>query len=307
MDLCNEKENIVFNPTQFINLFKKNKRKKLYDVVFIDEAHLLWTQNNQAFTDNNQLQAIMKYAKVIVVMFDDKQIMNAQQYLSEEEITNYINNAKENNSYIELKQQMRMIASKEVTKWLSDMSNYGKISKLSKKRKGYDIKVFDNPKSLEKAIKMKALDEKTSLSRIVASYDWPYSGKSSPKNEKYWNVKIGDWAKPWNREIMRYETSKIEKKKTKGLAWAEQPQTINEVGSTYTIQGFDLNYTGVILGPSIKYRNRKIIFDPSVSCNDRATHKRVFSDGTTLVVCHLLQELHFSLVHLLAHVFLTCL
>lgn len=33
--------------------------------------------------------------------------------------------------------------------------------------------------------------------------------------------------------------------------WAELPQTINEVGSIYTCQGFDLNYTGIILGPPI--------------------------------------------------------
>lgn len=33
--------------------------------------------------------------------------------------------------------------------------------------------------------------------------------------------------------------------------WAELPQTIDEVGSIYTCQGFDLNYTGIILGPPI--------------------------------------------------------
>ena len=282
LDLCKENEKIVFNPTQFINLFKNNKRRKIYDVVFVDEAHLLWTQNNQAFTDNNQLQAIMKYAKVIVAMFDDKQIMNAQQYLSREEIDNYINEAKENDSYIELKEQMRMTASKDVTKWLRDIYENGKINKLSHKRNGYDIKVFDTPKQLEKAIKEKASDEKTSLSRLIASYDWPFSGSSSPENEKYWNVKIGNWSKPWNRELMRYNTSAKDKRKIKGLAWAEQPQTIEEVGSTYTIQGFDLNYAGVIIGPSIKYRDGKIIFDPNESCNDRATHKRLFADGSKM-------------------------
>ena len=35
------------------------------------------------------------------------------------------------------------------------------------------------------------------------------------------------------------------KKKIKLLSWPEQPQTINEIGSTFTIQGFDLNYVGV--------------------------------------------------------------
>ena len=64
------------------------------------------------------------------------------------------------------------------------------------------------------------------------------------------------------------------------MAWAEQPQTINEVGSTFTIQGFDLNYVGVILGPSVKYRDGKIIFDPSESHNDKAIRNRTLSDGT---------------------------
>ena len=33
--------------------------------------------------------------------------------------------------------------------------------------------------------------------------------------------------------------------------WAEIPETINEVGSIYTCQGFDLNYAGIIIGPPI--------------------------------------------------------
>lgn len=35
--------------------------------------------------------------------------------------------------------------------------------------------------------------------------------------------------------------------------WAQRPETLHEVGSIYTIQGFDLNYAGVILGPSLGY------------------------------------------------------
>lgn len=283
LDLANDQEQVVYNPTSFINLFKdqKNspkKRDKIFDVVFVDEAHLLLTQKNQAFTDDNQLQEILKYAKVIVVMFDKKQIMNAEQYLDEDTINQYIKIAKDNDSYIELKKQMRMVASKEVVNWIKKICDEGVLEKLSKNRKGYDIKIFDTPRELEKAIKEKASNKKTSLSRIIASYDWPYSGMSSPKKEKYWSVKIGTWSKPWNRELMRYADKK-ETKKIKGLAWAEQPQTINEVGSTYTIQGFDLNYSGVIIGPSVKYRDGKILFDTSASCNDKAMHKRTLKNG----------------------------
>lgn len=79
---------------------------------------------------------------------------------------------------------------------------------------------------------------------------------------------------------MESKLIKKEKRNLKGLAWAEQPQTINEVGSTFTIQGFDLNYAGVILGPSVKYRNGAIIFDPTASYNDKAIRNRTLSDGT---------------------------
>ena len=57
----------------------------------------------------------------------------------------------------------------------------------------------------------------------------------------------------------------------KGLSldavWAESPHTLNEVGSTFSIQGFDLNYVGVIIGPSVTYREGKIVFNEKASCN----------------------------------------
>lgn len=52
------------------------------------------------------------------------------------------------------------------------------------------------------------------------------------------------------------------------------------MGSTFTIQGFDLNYAGVILGPSVKYRNGQIIYDPTASYNKKAIRNRTLSDGT---------------------------
>lgn len=285
LDLNTNGEKIVFKPTQFINLFKEKKnspikRKKKYDVIFVDEAHLLLTQKTQAYTeDTNQLTEIMKYAKVIVVMFDRRQIMNAEQYLDDDSINDFINMAKRNNSFIELSTQMRMKANKKICSWIRKISTEGILEKAPKRRDKYEIKIFDTPKELEKAIRVKAASKETSLSRLVATYDWQYSKESRPIDKKYWDVTIKDWSMPWNYELSN-ELSSKEKREIKNLAWAEQAHTINEVGSTYTIQGFDLNYVGVILGPSIKYRDGKIIFDTSASCNDKATHKRTLSDGS---------------------------
>ena len=92
-------------------------------------------------------------------------------------------------------------------------------------------------------------------------------------------MKIGNWSLPWNRELMK-DMSPKEKKEISKKAWHEQEQTIDEVGSTFTIQGFDLSYAGVILGPSITYRNGKIKINPSKSKNERATQKRTLSDNS---------------------------
>ena len=58
------------------------------------------------------------------------------------------------------------------------------------------------------------------------------------------------------------------------LSWAEKPETLGEIGSTYTIQGFDLNVAGVIIGPSVKYRDGHVVFEAEGSENKKATQKK---------------------------------
>ena len=81
---------------------------------------------------------------------------------------------------------------------------------------------------------------------------------------------------PWNLQL---EIPQADRRKLKNLSWAEQPQTIGEVGSTFTIHGFDLNYVGVIIGPSVQFRDGRVVFDPSKSKNKKATNRRTLASG----------------------------
>lgn len=285
LDLVKDGDKLVYLPTTLINLFKNQKhspkkRSKPFDVIFVDEAHLLLTQNNQSFTDNDQLDALLNCAKVVVAMFDENQVLSYEQYKGQSNLYDHIAYAKKNNSYIVLDNQLRMKCNKNVTKWINSILYDGKVEKLHRNRGDYDIRVFDDPYKLEKEIKLRAKDETTKLSRIVATYDWPYILNKPCDSDKYWNVTIGSWKKPWNGELDRF-FSRNERHNILKLCWAEQPQTINEVGSTFTIQGFDLNYVGVIIGPSVKYRDGKIIYDSSCSCNKKAIYRRTLKDGKT--------------------------
>lgn len=270
--------NVVSKPTTFIN---NHTRNNMVDVAFVDEGHLLLTQGKQSYGGKDQLEDIIKRAKVTVVMFDENQILTTEQFREAAILESYRNKAKKDNNYIVLHEQLRMQATPQVVDWIDDFTKRKTLKKIPKVMDGYDIKIFDNPEQLDLEIKKKSKGKNSSLSRVVATYDWEYSRLHEPKDRllKYWEVMIGKWHKPWNRELEK-ELSRKEKRQIKGLTWAEQPQTINEVGSTYTIQGFDLNYAGVILGPSVKYRNGEIIFDPSESHNYKATQNRTLSDGS---------------------------
>lgn len=269
---------LVFKPTRFIN---SHTSENPVDVVFIDEAHLLWTQGKQSYRGKNQLQDIIDRAKVTVVMFDENQILTTEQFWEADILEKYRSMAKIQENYIELKNQLRIIASKETISWIDEFTTNQTLYKIPEDNRGYEIRIFEKPEDLDNEIKKKARDEKTALSRLVATYDWEYSTKNQPKDRllKYWEVLVDNWRKPWNYELQK-DMSKKEKRNVKTLSWAEQPHTINEIGSTFTIQGFDLNYVGVVLGPSVKYRDGKIVFDTSASYNEKAIRNRTLADGT---------------------------
>ncbi len=269
---------IVSKPTTFIN---NHSEDDPVDVVFVDEAHLLLTQGKQSYRGENQLKDIIDRARVTVVMFDENQILTTEQFWESQILERYRNQAKATNNHIVLDKQLRMQADSATIDWIDSFTKKGQLKKIPSTFGGYTIKIFDKPELLDMEIRKRANENDSALSRVIATYDWEYSKNHKPKNRiiKYWEVLIGNWHKPWNLQL-EAELSKKEKSSIKKLAWAEQPQTINEVGSTFTIQGFDLNYAGVILGPSVKYRDGKIIFDPSASCNEKAIRNRTLSDGT---------------------------
>ena len=269
---------VVSKPTTFINNHSENAP---IDVAFVDEAHLLLTQGKQSYRGENQLKDIIDRARVTVVMFDENQILTTEQFWESQILEKYRNQAKAENNHIALYKQLRMQVDFATMDWIDSFTKERCLKKIPDTFGGYDIKVFDKPELLDVEIQKKAKESDSMLSRVIATYDWEYSSNHRPEDRlmRYWEVLIGKWHKPWNREL-ESELTRKEKRAIKGLAWAEQPQTINEVGSTFTIQGFDLNYAGVILGPSVKYRNGKVIFDPSESCNEKAIRNRTLSDGT---------------------------
>lgn len=267
--------NLVGKPTSFINKGEKA------DVILVDEAHLLWTQGKQSYQGTNQLEDLRKLGKVVVIIFDQHQVLRSQQIVEAAQLQRMVGEALKSDNLIELKNQLRIDANESTIQWVRDLVDHQKVGKLQPDSK-YEIKVFDSPKDLENAIQIKNRSDLDShyangISRLVATFDWTFSTESKPSDGSLtWDVKIGDWRMPWNNQLKTKQKRSVS---YRNLSWAERSETINEVGSTYTIQGFDLNYVGVIIGPSVKYRDGMIVFDPKAHANKDANQKRTLQSG----------------------------
>lgn len=267
--------NLVGKPTSFINKGEKA------DVILVDEAHLLWTQGKQSYQGTNQLEDLRKLGKVVVIIFDQHQVLRSQQIVEAAQLQRMVGEALKSDNLIELKNQLRIDANESTIQWVRDLVDHQKVGKLQPDSK-YEIKVFDSPKDLENAIQIKNRSDLDShyangISRLVATFDWTFSTGSKPSDGSLtWDVKIGDWRMPWNNQLKTKQKRSVS---YRNLSWAERSETINEVGSTYTIQRFDLNYAGVIIGPSVKYRDGMIVFDPKAHANKDANQKRTLQSG----------------------------
>lgn len=160
--------------------------------------------------------------------------------------------------------------------------------------KPYDIRVFTSPIMLEEEICKRRHEVKAelaavessnrfgaSLCRLLATYDWSYDTKAQIGNVRLyhsigesggmtWEMPLDDgsapsgytglpedmFSKKWN-----YSDSKDDGKHV----WAGDAAAEDEVGSYFSVQGFDLNYAGVIIGPSVQYRDGRIVVDESMS------------------------------------------
>lgn len=269
LGISTKANDIVSRPTRFINSHSTNEK---VDVVIVDEAHLLLTQGKQSYQGKNHLNDLLERAKVVVIVFDLKQVLKTEQIWELDKLNYYFDSAKIKNNHIRLKNQMRINGDEATVNWIRNLVDNQKISNIPYDNKGYEIKIFDTPNELKKAINDKSQNTDSGISRMLATFDWQYKEKS-PENEDYWRVKIGDWSMPWNYQL------KVSRKQ-KNLPWLEQNQSIDEIGSTYTIQGLDLNVAGVIIGPSVKYRDGRIIFDEKSSANKKATQRRTLEDGS---------------------------
>lgn len=243
-------------PTSLIN--QLDKRSATVDVIVIDEAHLLLSRadpyNN--FTYQNQLVELIKRAKIVILVFDPYQVLRTKTFWTTQQLEQITHQYPHEDYH--LTHQFRVNASDELLEWFNHFTDDNKILPFPQNaRQNYDFRIFDDAEKMRQEIVKR--NNEVGLSRILSTTGYP----STLDGGKHY-ITEGKFKMPWDQ--YNY-TSK---------PWAEIPKTINEVGSIYTCQGFDLNYTGIILSPPISQipGTNRLQIDPEKFTDIEAFKKR---------------------------------
>lgn len=245
-------------PTSIINSL--DKKGEELDILFIDEGHLLLTKPEPyiKFKQNNQLAELIRLSKVVVVVFDFAQVIQSKMFWDQKLLDEVVKDVPHKTFHLDF--QYRMKASPQVKAWIDDFAK-GILRPLPPKseRNGYDLEIFHRAADL--FTKLKQVDKKMGMARVVST-----TGFHHDEDGKH-HVVMDDFDQPWDE----YDPQE--------LVWAKRPESINEVGSIYTVQGFDLNLVGLLLSPAFEYdaKNDRIWVNP-----DKVIHREIYKKSPHL-------------------------
>ncbi|MFA5421158.1 MAG: DNA/RNA helicase domain-containing protein, partial [Patescibacteria group bacterium] len=182
-------------------------------------------------SDATELDWITKCSKSQILFYDKNQSVRP----SDLSPTKFEELAIKN---FELKSQLRVGGGVDGEKYIKFIQDFFDLTKVSNNKfNNYDFKIYEDIGKMVSDIKEKNL--KMDLCRMVSGYAWPWMSKKDPNKH---DIEIDGVKLRWN---------------SVNHNWVYSLNAINEVGCIHTVQGYDLNYTGVIIGPEISYDSIK--------------------------------------------------
>lgn len=212
--------------------------KKKYDLLIVDESHRLSRKVNITNyphyvatckklglpEDATQLDWIMSASKQQIFFYDARQSVLPKDIRPADFATL-------NAVHHELVSQMRVAGGGDYLQFIDDLLDLKKPQSFD--GRAYDFQLYDDLAKMITDIKEK--NSEHSLARVVAGYAWPWVTRNG---EIDYDIEIDGLKLVWNSTTSD---------------WVNSANAVNEVGCIHTIQGYDLNYTGVIIGPELSY------------------------------------------------------
>ncbi len=218
---------------------------KKYDILIVDEAHRLSRRKNivnfKSYDDTNkklgldsdatQLDWVMKCSDVQILFYDKNQSVRPSD-VSSEAFSNLL--VRE----FRLRSQIRIGIGDDGERYIKFIEDvFDLVETSDDKFSDYDFKIYDDIHQMVKDIKTK--NNEIDLCRMISGYAWPWASK---KDSSKYDIEIDGLSLKWNSVSSN---------------WVYSKNAINEVGCIHTVQGYDLNYAGVIIGPDISYNKKE--------------------------------------------------
>jgi hypothetical protein len=224
------------------------------DVLICDESHRIREVTKTRYMKREdwptrpQVRELLDAAKVSVFFIDDQQSVRHDEIGSSGYIRDRAAESDAVVSEFELEVQFRCAGSDGFVNWVDNTLGIRRTANFMwDGSEGFEFKVFGSPSDLEQAIYAKVAQGNSA--RIAAGFCWSWSSPQA-NGTLVDDVVIGDYRRPWNAKPGNWKlTSGVP---TASL-WATDPNGIRQVGCVYTIQGFELDYVGVIWGRDLNY------------------------------------------------------
>ncbi len=238
---------------KYFNSYAKAEHNEI-DVLICDEAHRIRETSDSRFTRREdrstkpQVREILDAAKVSVFFVDDRQVVRPNEIGSSAYIRESAAAANAVVSDYELEVQFRCAGSDGFINWVENTIGVRRTANVIwDGADGFDFRIMGSPQELEAAIRRCANEGYTA--RLSAGFCWPWSSPN-PDGTLVDDVVVGEFKRPWNAKP---DSGGLAAGVPSASLWATDPAGIEQVGCVYTVQGFELDYLGVIWGLDLRY------------------------------------------------------
>ncbi|MGW8359282.1 DNA/RNA helicase domain-containing protein [Streptomyces wedmorensis] len=245
---------------KYFNSFMTAEKNAL-DVILCDEAHRMRRTSANRYTpasrrsDRPQVEELIDAARVPVFLLDEHQIVRPGEMGNVDQIRAAVAAKGLDCTVVSLDSQFRCGGSDAYLRWVLRLLGLSSGDPVAwDPDDKMELRVAETPDEMEAF-----LDSKRSQghsARMSAGYCWKWTKETSPGQALPADVVIGDWARPWNvfgdRAVAGAPPSAL---------WATDPAGFGQVGCVYTAQGFEYDWSGVILGPDLVWRDGTWVTD----------------------------------------------
>jgi len=226
------------------------------DVLVADESHRIRITSNNMYTPRAkrstlpQVEELINVAKVPVFFIDDRQNVRPGEIGS----CSYIRENAERLGCVvheyQLDIQFRCQGSDKFVQWINNTLGIVKTAEAiwDTKNSAFDFQIVKSPHELYNKIREKN-DAEPNSARLVAGFCWKWSNPNQD-GTLVKDVVIDDFMMTWEGK----ETGvKLAPGVPPASLWPYDPLAVTQIGSIYTIQGFEFDYVGVIIGKDLLY------------------------------------------------------